>query len=133
MSAKSAIFVILLFVALPASLARRHRRSSCFSRYKISDERNIAYHRDSHVMEDPFIFGWGKKSRKKPQSNSNTRPTKKCGLGKKGKLHYFQDYLIPFNFRAPLIFAQLKRAKNEGARKWPIFAHDGARKLKGAN
>ena len=39
-------------------------------------------------------------------------------------------YLIPFNFRAPLIFAQLKRAKNEGARKWPIFAHDGARELK---
>ena len=34
-------------------------------------------------------------------------------------------YLIPFNFRAPLIFAQLKRAKNEGALKWPI--------LKGAN
>ena len=44
-----------------------------------------------------------------------------------------KTYLIPFNFRAPLIFAQLKRAKNEGARKWPIFAHDGARKLKGAN
>ena len=44
-----------------------------------------------------------------------------------------QTYLIPFNFRAPLIFAQLKRAKNERARKWPIFAHDGARKLKGAN
>ena len=42
-------------------------------------------------------------------------------------------YLIPFNLRAPLIFAQLKRAKNEGARKWPIFAHDGARKLKRAN
>ena len=33
----------------------------------------------------------------------------------------------PYNFRAPLIFAHLARAKIKGVK----FAHQGARKLKG--
>ena len=38
-------------------------------------------------------------------------------------------YLNPNFFRAPLIFAQQRRAKINGARKRPIFAQLGARKL----
>ena len=41
----------------------------------------------------------------------------------------FCNTLIPFFFRAALIFAQQSRAKINGARKRPIFAQLGARKL----
>ena len=41
-------------------------------------------------------------------------------------------YLNPFNFRAPLIFAQERCAKIKGTRKRLIFAHSAAQKLKGA-
>ena len=48
--------------------------------------------------------------------------------------HYYNENitkvtLIPFFFRAPLIFAQQRRAKINGARKGPTFAQLGARKL----
>ena len=39
------------------------------------------------------------------------------------------EYLNPIFFRAPLIFAQQRRAKINGERKRPIFAQLGARKL----